>query len=250
MKWIVAPIILIIPALLLGSSFIEKTEPIEESFLRSVKPLNQGVSFSKDCGFFKEQERLCVFYDGSQIGPPGFLFRKPLDKKMVRWCEAYGLSTYYYRDACGNPWDVIQEYQNGYLGRDEFVDEYRIFTRCLSRGLDGYRKLEFPAAAEQLKQRYIGQLADMKYYNLCLLNFARTGNYSFIYGKLKKRFAKRSPAKFERAIAVLKDGSKSQAQQIYAFYPKFFVEFVNLHGAKADADFEKLLKKKGIDFWD
>lgn len=243
-------VILLVPCLVLAGTFIEKTEPIDEDFLKGVKPLNTGVSFSTSCGFFQEQERLCVFYEGDQIGPPGFLFRVKPTKELVRLCEFFGLSTYYYQDACDNPWETIREYHGGDLSKNEFIAEYRKFVHCLDKVLDAYKGLNCPAEVDPLKKKYVGQLADAKYYNLCLLNFIRTGNYSFIYKKSKKRFAKSGPDKFEKVMVILKSQNKSHPEKIYAFHPKFFVEFVNRHGAKVDSAFEKSLKRQGVVFWD
>ena len=93
------------------------------------------------------------------------------------------------------------------------------------------------------------QLTDRGYFNERFLEYLKGGDYNVFYSRLKTRFAKLDGAAFEKTMSLLKS-SKSEAAKIYAFHPEFYDVFINRHGPKADAECGKLLRKKGVDFWD
>ncbi len=233
-----------------AGSFIEETEPIEAKFIRKVKPLNQGISLSVDCGFFKEQERLCVFYKTNQIGPAGFLFRVEPTRQLVYLCEFYALSSYFCREACANPWPVFKGYSEGRLTRTEFLSKYRSYAKCVSNTLSKYGETEYPKGTEEIRKKYRGHLLNLKYFCLCVLKYTKNRDYDWLYSKLKSRFAKYDPKQFDKIVGVLKDRGKPEQERLYAFYPRFYDVYVNWLVSQGDDEMFKVFEKKGVEFWD
>ena len=233
-----------------AQSFIEQTEPIEEKFLKKTKPLNADIIYSVDCGFFKEQERLCIFYGSDQIGPAGYLFRVKPTRELMYLCEYYALASYLCRDACENPWPLFKNYKSGKLDRKGFVSQYRSYAKCVSRALSTYEGMKLPEGVDETSKKYHGHLLNLKFFCLCFLKYIKNKDYDWLYGKLKERFAKYDAKDFDKILGVLKDTGKPEAQRLYTFYPKFYDVYMNWLVSRGDDEMFELLERKGVEFWD